>query len=122
MTFQTKLRALKQQELNKYNKLAHDMAQQQHQQHQTHPDGKPAAISDHISNNNMQATELLQQQQQQQQEDEYHQGTGECGTGCAVGPTLGPAAPIALPCEACPWQMRKISGTLLSSMTNCLIF
>lgn len=89
MTFQTKLRALKQQELNKYNKLAHDMAQQQQQlQHHHHqdnhhqqtslPDGKPAAIADQVSNTNMQGTELPQQQQQQ--EDEYHQGTGECGT------------------------------------------
>jgi len=82
MTFQNKLRALKQQELNKYNKLAHDMAQQQQQQvhmqqqqQQLH-DSKPAAVSDMAS---MHAAELPPQQQQQQQE-EYQQGTGDAGT------------------------------------------
>ena len=93
MTFQTKLRALKQQELNKYNKLAHDMAQHQQQQqhfqeHQPqqqqhfHADDKPAAMSDHNDHHNddsIHSVEFSQQEQHREQED-YHQATGESGT------------------------------------------
>ena len=79
MSFQNKLRALKQQELDKYNKLAHDMAQQQQhapashmqQQQQHHPvsggggDSKPGGDPDMVL-----ASEMQQQE---------FQGTGEAG-------------------------------------------